>query len=135
MRKRRKPRPKPRRIADHKKLGADERRRYGLRTNEEGTCAWCGKTLPEGYVEGSLGGYDDLWCSLECARWFARASHQLGTRFKDIDERGGVKAILSEAIDYHKKNPGDDEDKQQAKRRLVDMLEAVLADWEEKQGS
>lgn len=116
------------RLADDRGLCASDRRRLAPRTNEEGTCGWCGLTL-------GRWPYDGLWCSLECARRFASAAWRLGFRFKPMDERGGPLEVLRAEVAWVKDNPGGDADTQRERRAELERLERVLARWQDKEGS
>jgi hypothetical protein len=123
------------RFADFHRLTAEDRRRMGLRTNEPGTCAWCGVSLGKAKYGDGYGGYDELWCTMECARWFARAAHRhVEVRFKPVEERGGPVPILKEQIEWYLQNPGEDPDQQDYRRGRVEHLQQVLAAWLERTG-
>lgn len=113
------------RLADDRRLTALERRKLGARTYEPGTCVFCGRRL------GKFHEYDDLFCSYECTRWYARAAHGNGYRFADVDERGGEPEVVRSHIAWLKENPGDTPEAQDYRKDFALRLESILADLEE----
>lgn len=71
-------------------LAAEDARRLRLRSNEPGTCLWCGKTIPNRYSEP----FDAYFCTGRCMEAFGWHAANNGYRF--VDREHEAAAILAQ---------------------------------------